>query len=553
MKNKSRLLVYLLLFFSVVMLSVTTTLALIQDSESKVGNMITFGNVSIFADKAGQGEKMSVLSTELSSNLDGGVVANGDKVITEENQFKVATTDKTADCFIRLRFYFTTTDEQINEENEALLESMSNGVPPGMNLYSDENYEFTIHEGYVYLVVNDNNPDTTSTLLKVATKNDNAYIITKDYTFNFDETLMLDITELSLEVEAAGGELMLVTEVQAVQAYGLHTLEDAEGVLSTESTLFGEEDLEAKYGNVTIYKLIKAIIENTEKSGLPQESNVPLEEWTWEQINLASELIEIADSKKRGSGNNYTVKYKTITITSLETGTRGTSNYDWTFTFNEFDVTNSISLYNNSKDKQSYKDVVMQSVSCDEFGDNVTVSKTYGRKVKVIVSDFLHDTRRENGESKKTGITFTSYGTVENIRQTRGYYDIDYFDEGDSYKVNLIRRFLVRDFFPALNRAVGDGIVKYVYKYEDGASKYDPIFMLSESEVTPSYSNAYPVFGYYEVLHKNGVDWWLRTKNKYHYEWYKYIEYKYWLSSKISEISEAQRFEDFGVVMGFCI
>ena len=74
MKKKTNLLVYIVLSVAVILLSVTSTLALIMDSESKTGSIIEFGKVSLCAN----GNK-SVLGIEFDD-----VVSNNVDVLEEK-------------------------------------------------------------------------------------------------------------------------------------------------------------------------------------------------------------------------------------------------------------------------------------------------------------------------------------------------------------------------------------------------------------------------------------------------------------------------------------
>lgn len=260
MKNKKNFLVYIVLSVAVILLSVTSTLALILDSESKTGSILEFGKVSLCAN----GNK-SVLGIEFED-----VVSNGVDVL-EENAFKVYPTQDTQDLFLRLRVYYTLGSEELDsiEENKKVLDYLNNGVietengqeksavPKGFELYNKEgnDYGYTIYEGWAYLVTLTNGEDE---LLKVVTKEDfnkeNGFIISESYKVDYDEMYSSEIVDLNQEYN-----LFLKVEVQAMQAYGLDVYKTNEenSILSSNS-----EKKEEIYGNIEIPQYLDALYYN---------------------------------------------------------------------------------------------------------------------------------------------------------------------------------------------------------------------------------------------------------------------------------------------------
>lgn len=566
---------YVFLVLGILILSISSTLALIQDSETKVGNVLKFDKVSIFADKAGEGEKKSVLSLNLDPEL---CVDNGVQVINNENPLMVATTADTADCFIRVRFYFTTNIQSINEDvsdatNYAgLLESVS-GVPNGLVLYSNENYEYAVKDGWAYLVINDGIENQTSTTLKVATKEDKSFILTQNYSFSFDELTLAKLVDLYLAIEEQGGEISLVTEVQAMQAYNLHTVDIDNGQILAGASL------EETYGFVTIENYENAVIQNQVITGLPQKKLSSLEQWTWKEIQAASNYIE--ESYNKGflifeekqvtlnlNSKNTVVKYNEIVlknspikigpvkITYETTGTYGSSSYNKIFTFREGKIVNSISL-------RQLKSFSMKKIDYNGNYQNANTTMT------MMVSDFLHD---KKADGTFAGISFTAKNMYSNVTSKRR--NASYDTAGGYYASNdFARKFIDNYLYPAMEEALGEGVIKEVQKSarlpgNTNSSKVEThgrhLWMLGYGElVLARYVYAYyKTEGLWYPTYVTNAD---RVK---YYEGYSYPS-TYWLRTACATVTdcfvnldpdgsldneEASRSNNtFGIAIGFCV
>lgn len=239
---------YVFLALAFVLLSVTTTLALIQDNESKIGGILKFDKVSICADKEG-----SVLSAVVDSEI-----GDGTPILTEENKFYVKPTDDTVDCYIRVRFYYTTTDETINEEHETTLKALTNnGNPVGLTMYTGENYGYTLHtDGWFYLV------DTANdSILREVYANDNAYIITQNYSVPMD-VLTVDVYSLSEAVATANAEVQLICEVYAMQCENLDGLQELENGTLAGDIILDNGIRTKKHPEVTLAQFAMAVQQN---------------------------------------------------------------------------------------------------------------------------------------------------------------------------------------------------------------------------------------------------------------------------------------------------
>ena len=135
MKRKSNLVLFVCITFAIIMLSISTTLALVKDEESKIGNIIKFEKVAIMGDVDG-GSKLSV-------NIDDRNVGNTIEIIGENfggEELYIKPAAETREMYIRFRVYFTFGDEELDDANKEALNSFmtEDGFPMGFELYSNE-------------------------------------------------------------------------------------------------------------------------------------------------------------------------------------------------------------------------------------------------------------------------------------------------------------------------------------------------------------------------------------------------------------------------------
>ena len=113
MKNRKTIIIYIALMFSLVVMSIATTLALVSDEHSTSDAIIKFDKVSLMGDtQDGNGSRLSLVLDNVTGN--GEVVF--DKNLNEEHYLMVKPTNDTAPCYIRFKIYFSLETEELNEE-----------------------------------------------------------------------------------------------------------------------------------------------------------------------------------------------------------------------------------------------------------------------------------------------------------------------------------------------------------------------------------------------------------------------------------------------------
>lgn len=404
MKNRKSILAYTLLALTLIMLSISCTLALIQDSESKVGSIIKFDKVSLCGDY----ENGSRLSIEMGEDS----VGSGFEILNEENYFMVKPTNDTVECYIRLRIYYTLNNEELDEEFKTELDvlnnDITNGKPLGLNLYSNEEYGYVSSDRYIYLVTKNEQNENTE-FLKVVTQEDyvDGFIICNDYSLNFDTTkqdLVVNLGNLH--------QIYLKVEVQAIQCLNLATLKEDTNASQTQDVILSQNQqnisLEEYFGYVTIEDYKMAILYNVGKDGITKD--LPTERktfnnYTWKEIKAISSVI--VDNPTKGA---VTVEYNASTLT--------------------YTIHNNVRFISYDVKIGDTKDLV--------FTNNVTMT--------MIVSGFLHDSD-ENGNL--IGISFTSKGLYQNVTKTHnGSSQQTGGSNSVTYVGSNVRSFIVNELYP---------------------------------------------------------------------------------------------------------
>lgn len=242
MNRKSNLKIFLLLIFSIIMLSISTTLALIRDEEIKVGNILKFDKVSIYADKFG---------SNLSYEVDTDCVGNGQVIYKQGSDkyesLKITPTSDTQDMYIRFKLSYTLNDFDLDEENEELLLQLNeeNNLISSVTLNNStaNNYGFTYSNGWYYLVTE---PTGIDQKLKVARSSDtDGFYIIESFQLIYDNAIENAIIELGER-----HQIYLKITAEAMQCFETKT--EIELISSNSIMNSNEIDYEKWYGNKTI-------------------------------------------------------------------------------------------------------------------------------------------------------------------------------------------------------------------------------------------------------------------------------------------------------------
>lgn len=455
-----------------ILLSSVATLALIRDTETKIGNIIKFEKVALMGDSE-NGSRLSIKMKKPNVGFGQDVIGG-----TEGGEsLLIRPAEETEPMFVRFKIYFTLENEKLNKQYEEALTALNkkdeNGLLVGLTLKNDaENYKLVPYQDWVYITTNE-----TSQLLKVITEDDklNGFSICEEYKLNYDitkEHLIFDMQE--------DNDVFLKVEVNAIQAYGVSNSFDenkTEGILSS-----GNDNLEEQYGNATILDFIKAIAMN-DSNGLPVEPTT-FANMSWNQIKTFSNYIELARKTKLQQKNTGLVNGDTFTFGDIKISYKYVNAQTKSFTITNIplNVSNTISL----KDKKT--------ISIPKVNANGTVNYSTNVNVTLIVSDFLHDKIDDNNYA---GITLTTLGVYDNlvIAHRPSNYTVNnggYFSQYD-----LVNNLLKGKMYEVISEELGkDTIVPVLKGSTQGGgsgSRLDltatfqalPVWALSVSECMP--------------------------------------------------------------------